>query len=94
MRRRSRDKAYGMEGEPFAFFVARNIIVAGALLFDTWKLSTFRGLPNVLITMSVLTVIYARSRPLAGPWYLARRGNMEVLAACNVKKGKVGQRPL
>ncbi len=59
MRKRARNKAYGIEDEPFAFFVARNAIVAGALLFVIYKLSTFRGLPNVLITMGVLTIVYA-----------------------------------
>lgn len=56
---RTRNRAYGIDDEPFAFFVARNAIVAAALVFITYKLSTFRGLPNVLITMGVLTVIYA-----------------------------------
>ena len=56
---RARNRAYGIEDEPFAFFVARNAIVAAALVFITYKLSTFRGLPNVLITMGVLTVISA-----------------------------------
>lgn len=59
LRKRARDRAYGMEGEPVAFFVIRNAIVAGALLFVIYKLSTFRGLPNVLITMGVLTIVYA-----------------------------------
>ncbi len=55
----ARNSAYGIEDEPAAFFVARNVIVAGAILFLIYKLSTFRGLPNVLITMGVLTVVYA-----------------------------------
>ncbi|MGB3246291.1 MAG: multiple monosaccharide ABC transporter permease [Sulfitobacter sp.] len=59
MRKRARNKAYGIEDEPVAFFVARNVIVAGALLFVVYKLSTFRGLPNVLITMGILTIVYA-----------------------------------
>ncbi len=59
MRKRARNQAYGIEGEPFGFFVARNVIVTGALLFVIYKLSTFRGLPNVLITMGVLTIVYA-----------------------------------
>lgn len=58
-RQRARNKAYGIEDEPAGFFIARNVIVAAALVFITYKLSTFRGLPNVLITMGVLTVIYA-----------------------------------
>ncbi|MGB5559245.1 MAG: multiple monosaccharide ABC transporter permease [Paracoccaceae bacterium] len=59
MRKRARNKAYGIEDEPAGFFVARNAIVAGALLFVVYKLSNFRGLPNVLITMGVLTIVYA-----------------------------------
>ncbi|MBL4813588.1 MAG: sugar ABC transporter permease [Rhodobacteraceae bacterium] len=59
LRGRARDKAYGIEGEPIAFFIARNVIVASALIFVCYKLATFRGLPNVLISMTVLTVIYA-----------------------------------
>ncbi|WP_417722765.1 multiple monosaccharide ABC transporter permease [Salipiger sp.] len=59
MRARARNKAYGIEDEPRSFFVARNVIVSAALIFILYKLATFRGLPNVLITMGVLTVIYA-----------------------------------
>jgi len=59
LRKRARNRAYGIEDEPQAFFIARNVIVAGALLFVLWKLATFRGLPNVLISMALLTVIYA-----------------------------------
>ncbi|TPW28941.1 sugar ABC transporter permease [Martelella alba] len=59
VRGRQRNKAYGVEDEPFTFFIARNAIVAAVLIFVAWKLASFRGLPNVLITMAVLTVIYA-----------------------------------
>ncbi|WP_340161819.1 multiple monosaccharide ABC transporter permease [uncultured Hoeflea sp.] len=59
LRGRARNKAYGMVAEPMSFFVVRNLIVAGAIIFVSYKLSTFRGLPNVLITMGVLTIIYA-----------------------------------
>lgn len=59
MRERARNRSYGIEDEPTAFFVVRNVIVAGALFFVIYKLSTFRGLPNVLITMGLLTVVYA-----------------------------------
>jgi len=59
LRARARNKAYGMMAEPISFFIVRNLIVAGAIIFVSYKLSTFRGLPNVLITMGVLTIIYA-----------------------------------
>ncbi|MDV4169228.1 multiple monosaccharide ABC transporter permease [Rhodovulum sp. FJ3] len=59
MRKRARNRAYGIVDEPRSFFIARNFIIGAALIFIMFKLSTFRGLPNVLITMGVLTIIYA-----------------------------------
>jgi putative multiple sugar transport system permease protein len=54
-----RNLTYGIEDEPRLFFVARTGIISIALIFICYKLSTFRGLPNVLLTMGVLTIIYA-----------------------------------
>lgn len=59
LRKRSRNSSYGIVEEPLSVFIVRNAVVSGALLFVVYKLSTFRGLPNVLVTMGVLTVIYA-----------------------------------
>ncbi|MFK7902067.1 MAG: multiple monosaccharide ABC transporter permease [Nitratireductor sp.] len=58
-RQRARNKAYGIVDEPYGFFLVRNFVIAAAVIFIMYKLSNFRGLPNVLITMSVLTIIYA-----------------------------------
>ncbi|SIT06961.1 multiple monosaccharide ABC transporter permease [Paracoccus saliphilus] len=58
LRNRSRNMRYGIEDEPWGLFLLRNGIVAFALLFVTWKLAWFRGLPNVLLSMVILTVIY------------------------------------
>ncbi|WP_246054986.1 multiple monosaccharide ABC transporter permease [Paracoccus gahaiensis] len=55
---RARSARYGIDDEPFALFLIRTGIVAAAILFVTWKLAWFRGLPNVLLSMVVLTVIY------------------------------------
>ncbi len=58
-RTRARHRKYGMEQEPFGFFVARNGLIAAAIVYFAYLLATYRGLPNVLIIMAVLTVIYA-----------------------------------
>jgi putative multiple sugar transport system permease protein len=58
-RARSRNLAYGIIQEPMGLFVFRNVVLAGALIFVGYKLAMFRGLPNVLIVMAVLTVLYA-----------------------------------
>ena len=59
LNQRARNAKYGMDDEPTLFFVVRNVIVCGALFYVMYKLSGFRGLPNVLVSMVVLTVVYA-----------------------------------
>ncbi|MFT4150592.1 MAG: sugar ABC transporter permease [Paracoccaceae bacterium] len=59
LRSRQRDAEFGITSEPAGFFWARNIVVVAALMFVGWKLASFRGLPNVLLIMSVLIVLYA-----------------------------------
>jgi putative multiple sugar transport system permease protein len=58
-RARQRNATFGVEQEPFNFFLIRNALIAAVLIFIAWKLAAFRGLPNVLIVMSVLIVAYA-----------------------------------
>ncbi|MFV0490491.1 MAG: multiple monosaccharide ABC transporter permease [Pseudorhodobacter sp.] len=58
-RSRQRDAEFGIEQEPMGLFLARNALVAAALIFVGWKLASFRGLPNVLVVLAVLTVLYA-----------------------------------
>lgn len=58
-RQRDQNRAYGIEGDPAALFWGRTLVIAAALIFIMFKLAQFRGLPNVLITMGVLTLIYA-----------------------------------
>jgi len=87
LRRRFQNQSYGIGDEPFAFFIVRNIIIAGALLFVVFKLSTFRGLPNVLITMTVLTVIYAfvTERTTIGRRIYAVGGNEKAARLSGIK---------
>ncbi|MEM6548622.1 MAG: multiple monosaccharide ABC transporter permease [Pseudomonadota bacterium] len=48
----------GIEDEPFAFFLGKNALIAAAILYLAWLLATYRGLPNVLVTMAVLAALY------------------------------------
>ncbi|MBV1787649.1 sugar ABC transporter permease [Marinobacterium sp. D7] len=57
-RSRARSLRFGIDDEPFAFFVVKNALVAGAIIYIAYLLSTYRGLPNVLITMAVLIAVY------------------------------------
>ena len=86
-RARSRDAQYGIQSEPFAFFMIRNLIVSGALMFIFYKLSMFRGLPNVLVSMIILTVIYAfvTENTTLGRRVYALGGNEKAAALSGIK---------
>ncbi|MEY4984168.1 MAG: hypothetical protein RIR62_2434 [Pseudomonadota bacterium] len=58
-RARQRDAAFGITPEPMLMFTLRNAVVAAALIFVGYKLATFRGLPNVVVVLAILTVLYA-----------------------------------
>lgn len=87
LRQRARGKAYGIEGEPSAFFWGRNIIVLGALIFLSFKLATFRGLPNVLLTMGILIVFYAfvTEKTVIGRRIYALGGNEKAAKLSGIK---------
>ncbi|SMX42967.1 multiple monosaccharide ABC transporter permease [Actibacterium lipolyticum] len=87
MRKRARNKAYGIIDEPRSFFIARNVIVGAALIFIMFKLATFRGLPNVLITMGVLTIIYAfiTEKTVLGRRVYALGGNEKAAKLSGIK---------
>ena len=57
-RARARDVEFGVTPEPVVIFAIRNLIVSVALIFVGYKLASFRGLPNVVLILTVLTVLY------------------------------------
>ncbi|MGP9804006.1 multiple monosaccharide ABC transporter permease [Paracoccus sp. NSM] len=87
LRARARNARYGMEDEPLALFLIRNGVIAAALLFVTWKLAWFRGLPNVLLSMVVLTVIYVflTERTTIGRRVYATGGNAKAAKLSGIR---------
>ncbi|MDE3012132.1 MAG: sugar ABC transporter permease [Pseudomonadota bacterium] len=69
--------AHQMEAEPPLFFGVRIAAFAGAMVYLSWLLSTYKGLPNVLVLMSVLIVIYqfVTGRTVIGRRIYALGGN-------------------
>ncbi|WP_319775362.1 multiple monosaccharide ABC transporter permease [Breoghania sp.] len=59
MRTRAQQRSVGAEVEPFAFFAARNLLIFAALVYMSWLMAGFRGLPNVFVVMALLIAIYA-----------------------------------
>jgi len=58
LRDRSKRFRYGLEVEPFLLFIAKLILLFAAILGIGWQLSSYKGLPNVLIVMFVLIAAY------------------------------------
>ena len=76
-RRWQRDRAQAMETEPFALFAAKNLVFAAIIIGFCFLLANNKGLPNVLITMGVLVLLYTfvTTRTTIGRRVYAMGGN-------------------
>ncbi|OEC98393.1 MULTISPECIES: multiple monosaccharide ABC transporter permease [unclassified Rhizobium] len=76
-RRRTVNEKHGIDVEPFSFFVAQNLVVAAAAIFIGYQISSYRGLPNVLVLMLLLIALYsfATQRTTIGRRIYAMGGN-------------------
>lgn len=59
LRARTRDAEFGITPEPSGLFWGRTAIIAAAVGFVGFQLASFRGLPNVLVVLTALTLLYA-----------------------------------
>ena len=87
MRSRSQAQKYGNVDEPYAFFMARNAFIAIIIVYLTWLMSAFRGLPNVLIVMALLIGVYSfiTTRTTFGRRVYALGGNENAARLSGIK---------
>jgi putative multiple sugar transport system permease protein len=87
--RRAQARA-GIIEEPFSFFAVRNALIFAALVYMSWLMADFRGLPNVFIVMAILIAIYSflTSRTVFGRRIYAIGGNEKaaVLSGINARR--------
>ncbi len=76
-RNRRINEMHGSENEPFVFFAIQMAVIAVVALFIGFQLSTYRGLPNVLVVMGVLIALYSfvTTRSTVGRRIYAMGGN-------------------
>ena len=76
-RDRKRNEQHGTENEPFVFFAIQMAIIGIVSIFLGFQLSTYRGLPNVLVVMGVLIAFYTfiTTRSTIGRRVYAMGGN-------------------
>ena len=76
-RDRRRNEAHGTDNEPYAFFLLQMGIISVVAVFLGYQLSTYRGLPNVLVVMGLLIALYTfiTNRSTIGRRIYAMGGN-------------------
>ncbi|RFZ84039.1 sugar ABC transporter permease [Shinella sp. WSJ-2] len=77
LRERRLNAANETENEPFGFFAVQMAIIGIVAIFIGFQLSTYRGLPNVLIIMGLLIALYTfvTTRTTVGRRIYAMGGN-------------------
>jgi putative multiple sugar transport system permease protein len=87
LRGRGQRARYGMETEPYAFFAAKTLLFVAAIVAFSWLLASYKGLPNVLIVMAVLTLAYdfITRRSIVGRRIYALGGNEKAARLSGIK---------
>ena len=87
VRGRAERARHGMELEPQAFFVAMNLVFVAMITGFSYLLSSYKGLPNVLIIMLALMLAYdfATTRTTVGRRIYALGGNEKAARLSGIK---------
>ncbi len=86
-RKRTRRLQYGFEVGSWAMFVAKNGIISASVIFICYLLSSYKGLPNVLVILFFLIVAYTflTSQTVVGRRIFALGGNEKAAKLSGVK---------
>lgn len=87
LRSRSRQLRNGIETEPTGFVLLKIAVFAGLLVFFSFMMASYKGLPNVLIVMAVLIIAFdfATSRSVLGRRIYALGGNEKAAKLSGIK---------
>jgi len=87
LRERASHVRHGMEEEPAFFFLAKNLAFAAVIVWFCWMLASYKGLPNVLIVMFVLMLVYdfVTRRTTIGRRIYALGGNPKAARLSGIK---------
>ena len=91
VRGRAKQIRHGMEDEPRTFFLAKNAVFAAVIVYFSYLLASYRGIPNVLAVMSVLIVAYTfiTGRTVLGRRVYAVGGNEKAARLSGIKTERV-----
>jgi putative multiple sugar transport system permease protein len=84
-------KRYGVEDEPFAWFLAKLVFTIFLILLVTYLLASYQGTPVVLVFLGILVVAYAlvMRRSVFGRHIYAMGGNLAAATLSGIKTRRV-----
>ena len=87
MRERMAHVRNGMEEEPGLFFLAKQVVFAAVIVWFCWLMASYKGLPNVLVVMFALMLLYdfATRRTTLGRRIYALGGNPKAARLSGIK---------
>ncbi|KRC30990.1 multiple monosaccharide ABC transporter permease [Acidovorax sp. Root219] len=87
VRARANRLRHGVQAEPLALFVARTAVFAALLVYFSYLLASYKGLPNVLVVMALLIVLFefVTSRTTIGRRIYAMGGNEKAAKLSGIK---------
>ena len=91
IRTRRQEQMRGINDEPFAFFAVKNALIFAALVYISWLMADFRGLPNVFIVMALLIAVYSfvTSRTTFGRRIYAIGGNEKAASLSGINSQRL-----
>ncbi|MFN3437088.1 MAG: multiple monosaccharide ABC transporter permease [Acidovorax sp.] len=87
VRARANRLRHGVHAEPAALFLAKTAVFAALLIYFSYLLASYKGLPNVLIVMALLIVLFdfVTSRTTIGRRIYALGGNEKAAKLSGIK---------
>ncbi|MFL9927300.1 sugar ABC transporter permease [Herbaspirillum lusitanum] len=88
---RRKQTKHGMEDEPQLFFLLKNVVFSVIIIAFSYLLATYKGMPNVLIIMFALMVLYTfvTNRTTLGRRVYAVGGNEKAAKLSGIKTERV-----
>ena len=87
LRDRANQVKHGMVDEPYGLFAGKNLLFAAIIVLLSYLLASYKGLPNVLVIMFVLMLLYhfVTSRTTIGRRIYALGGNEKAAKLSGIK---------
>ncbi|MEX8495231.1 multiple monosaccharide ABC transporter permease [Sphaerotilus sp.] len=91
LRERTQQAAHGMAGEPLAFFAGKQLVFVALIVLFAYLLSSYKGLPNVLIIMALLMALFdfVTQRTVIGRRLYALGGNEKAARLSGIKTDRL-----